>query len=86
MKKINLAIAVMALLLLGLSSQMLGRRVIAQDEGFVIEGDALTCQSLSGCCGAAGCSGPGNPNGCEATCAGGGSIKCAKVVNGKCTE
>jgi hypothetical protein len=85
MKKLNLTIAVMTLLLFCLSSQILSRRVIAQGEGQVIEGDALTCQSLSGCCGAAGCSEPGTPNGCAATCAGGGSITCAKVVNGICT-
>lgn len=84
--KLNLLIAVMTLLLLALSSQTLGRRVIAQGEGMGIEtGDALTCLSLSGCCGAAGCSGAGTPNGCAASCVGGGSITCAKVVNGICT-
>ena len=85
--KLNLLIAVMTLLLLVLSSQTLGRRVIAQEEGGMgIEtGDALTCLSLAGCCGTAGCSGAGTPNGCSATCVGGGSITCAKVVGGKCT-
>ncbi len=75
MKKVNLAIALMTILLAFLSSNMLATRVTA---------DALTCQSMAGCCGAAGCQGPGSPNGCAATCAGGGSITCEVVKNNKC--
>jgi hypothetical protein len=87
MKKINLAIAVMALLLALLSSHTLGGRVVAQDEGFVLEGDVLNCQNIGGnCCGAAGCNGPGTPNGCAGTCSGGGSFTCAVRVNGVCTN
>jgi hypothetical protein len=76
MKKLKLAIALMTLLLAFLSSSLLATRVNSQT--------ALTCQTLSGCCGAAGCQGPGTPNGCAATCAGGGSITCEVVKNGKC--
>jgi len=87
MKKIDFALAVMVLLLSLLSSAMLmERRVIAQDDGFVLEGDNLTCASLSGanCCGSANCGGPGSANGCTLTCSGGGTITCAKIVNGVC--
>lgn len=87
MKKMNLAIAVMTLLLVLLSSYTLGRRVVAQDEGFVLEGDSINCQNIGGnCCGAAGCTGPGTPNGCGGTCTGGGSFTCAVRVNGVCTN
>ena len=87
MKKMNLAIAVMTLLLVLLSSYTLGRRVAAQDEGFVLEGDSINCQNIGGnCCGAAGCTGPGTPNGCGGTCTGGGSFTCAVRVNGVCTN
>lgn len=88
MKKMDLALAVMTLLLSLLSATVLmERRVIAQDEGFVLEGDNLTCISLSGqnCCGSANCAGPGSANGCTLTCSGGGTITCAKIVNGVCT-
>jgi hypothetical protein len=85
MKKIDLASAVMALLLIFLASQTMGSRVTAQDEGFVLEGDALTCIGMS-CCGTAACQGPGTPNGCSASCAGGGTISCtAKNSNGTCS-
>lgn len=84
MKKIDLATAVMALLLILLASQTMERRVAAQDGGIGIEGDALTCIGMD-CCGTAGCQGPGTPNGCTASCAGGGTITCtAKNANGKC--
>jgi hypothetical protein len=87
MKKINLAIAVITLLLVLLSSYTLGGRVVAQDEGFVLEGNSINCQNIGGnCCGAAGCTGPGTPNGCGGTCSGGGSFTCAVRVNGVCTN
>ena len=75
MKRINLAIALMTLLLALLSANLLATPATA---------NPLTCQSLSNCCGAAGCQGPGTPNGCAATCAGGGSITCETIKNGKC--
>lgn len=85
MKKIDLASAVMALLLIFLGSQMMGSRVKADDDGMVIEGGALTCTGISGCCGSAACQGPGTASGCTASCAGGGSITCtAKPANGPC--
>ena len=74
MKKLNLAIAAMALLLVFLSAQAGGVGVDA----------AVTCQDLTGCCGAAGCSGPGQVTGCSINCAGGGAITCPEVKNGKC--
>lgn len=85
MKKIDWASAVMALLLIFLASQTMERRVTAQgDGGIEIEGDALTCSGMS-CCGSAACQGPGTPNGCSASCAGGGTITCtAKNANGTC--
>jgi hypothetical protein len=84
MKKIDLASAVMALLLIFLASQTMERRVTAQDGGMGIEGDALTCIGMS-CCGSAACQGPGTPNGCGASCAGGGTITCtAKKADGTC--
>jgi hypothetical protein len=86
MKKIDFALAVMVLLLSLLSSTMLMERRVIADDGMGIEGDNLTCLSLSGggCCGSANCGGPGSANGCNLTCSGGGSITCAKVVNGVC--
>ena len=75
MKKINAAIGVMTLVLVLLSWGVLERRALA-----------LTCQDLTGCCGAAGCSGPGQVEGCPITCAGGGSANCARVVGGKCVN
>ena len=88
MKNINLAIAVIALLLVFLSSSTLGSRVGAQDGGGVgVEGDSINCQNIGGnCCGAAGCNGPGTANGCGGTCTGGGSFTCAVRVNGVCTN
>jgi len=87
MKKIDLASAVLALLLIFTGSQMLGSRVRAQDGdgdgGF--GGDPLTCSGMS-CCGTAGCLGPGTPNGCAATCSGGGTITCKeKNSSGGCS-
>ena len=86
MKKIDFALAVMVLLLTLLSSAMLFERRVIADDGIGIEGDNLTCASLSGasCCGSANCGGPGSANGCTLTCSGGGTITCAKVVNGVC--
>jgi len=85
MKKIDLASAVLALFLIFLALQTMESRVTAQDEGFVLEGDALTCIGMN-CCGAAACQGPGTPNGCSASCAGGGTITCtAKPANGPCS-
>jgi hypothetical protein len=73
MKKINLAIAAMTLLLAFLSYTLLEVRAAA-----------ITCQDLSGCCGAASCQGPGTPNGCNIACAGGGSALCCSNASGKC--
>lgn len=74
MKKTNLAIGLMALLLTLLSWGVVERKAAA-----------LSCQDLTPCCGAAGCSGPGIVNGCSIECAGGGSVKCAeKGADGKC--
>lgn len=88
MKKIDFALAIMVLLLSLLSSAMLiERKVIAQEGGIGVEGDNnLTCISLSGqnCCGSANCGGPGSASGCTLTCSGGGTITCAKIVNGVC--
>ena len=84
MKKIDLASAVMALLLVFLALQMLGIRVRAQDgDGDFGGGDPLSCVGMS-CCGTATCLGPGTPNGCKASCSGGGTITCDEKVNGKC--
>jgi hypothetical protein len=77
MKRINFAIGVMALLFVFLLGNVAARRVSA-DTG------PLACLDLTGCCGAAGCSGPGQVNGCGIVCAGGGSITCEVVKNGKC--
>jgi len=86
MKKIDFALAVMVLLLSVLSATMLIERRVAADDGIGIEGDNLTCLSLSGnnCCGSANCGGPGSANGCSLSCSGGGTITCAKIVNGVC--
>jgi hypothetical protein len=88
MKKIDFTLAVMALLLsLLCSTALMERRVIAQDEGFELEqNNNLTCASLAGanCCGSANCGGPGSNNNCTLTCSGGGTITCAKIVNGVC--
>jgi len=67
MKKINLAITALTLLLVFLSSSTVERKAVGQ----------ITCQSLSACCGAAGCSGPGEVTNCSIVCAGGGSVTCA---------
>jgi hypothetical protein len=76
MKRINFAIGVMTLLFVFLLGNVGAQRVSADP--------ALNCLDLSGCCGAAGCSGPGQVNGCGITCAGGGSVTCETVKNGKC--
>ena len=81
-KKIDFALAVLVLLLSLLSSTMLTERRVKADD-FIIEGD-LACSTITGCCGSATCGGPGSVNGCTLTCAGGGTITCAKVVNGTC--
>lgn len=74
MKKLDFGIGVLTLLLVCLSWGVIERKAVA-----------LTCLDLSGCCGAAGCSGPGTVNGCSIECAGGGSVKCAVVgSDGKC--
>lgn len=81
-KKIDFALAVMVLILSLLSSTMLMERTVIADD-FVVEGD-LACTTISGCCGSASCNGPGSVNGCTLTCSGGGTITCARVVNGVC--
>jgi hypothetical protein len=73
-KKINVAILAMTLLLAFLSYTALEGRVAAQ----------ITCQSLAGCCGAASCQGPGTPSGCNIACQGGGSALCCSNRSGKC--
>jgi len=74
MRKLDFGIGVLTLLLVFLSWGVVERKA-----------DALTCQDLTGCCGAAGCSGPGAVNGCSIECAGGGSVTCAvKGADGKC--
>jgi hypothetical protein len=84
MREINLALGLMALLLVLLSSQTLGRKVIAQDEGIVLE-SSLACQDVSGCCGGAACNGPGTSSYCTITCTGGGSVTCSSFTNGVCS-
>jgi hypothetical protein len=87
MKKIDLALTAMTLLLMLLSSTMLIEgRVIAQGGGGGIEIDNLTCNSLNGnsCCGSANCGGPGAASGCTLNCTGGGTITCSKIVQGVC--
>ncbi|HMH45009.1 MAG TPA: hypothetical protein VK557_16085 [Pyrinomonadaceae bacterium] len=86
MKKINLGIAVMTLLLVFLSSYTLAMRAVAQDD-FGEGGDVVNCQNIGGnCCGAGGCLGPGTVSGCGGSCSGGGSFTCAVVKNGRCTD
>jgi hypothetical protein len=75
MKKINTAIAVMSLLFVFLVWGAVERKAVA-----------LTCQDLSECCGAAGCSGPGTVSGCSIVCAGGGSVTCARKVGDRCVN
>jgi hypothetical protein len=74
MKKFNAVVLAMGLLLAFLTYAALEVRVTAQ----------ITCQSLSGCCGAAGCSGPGTPTGCTIACQGGGSAICCSNASGTC--
>lgn len=74
MKRIDLGIFAMALLLAFLSYTAVESRVGAQ----------LTCLSLANCCGAAGCAGPGTPSGCSIECAGGGSVVCCSNASGRC--
>jgi len=76
-KRINFAIGVMALLFVFLLGNVGAQRVSADPSN-------LGCTDLSGCCGAAGCNGPGQVSGCGIVCAGGGSITCDVVKNGKC--
>ena len=76
MKKTNSIILVLTLLFVSLLSLAVETKSIAAD---------LHCQSLTSCCGAAGCDGPGTVNGCKVSCAGGGDITCAtKGSDGKC--
>lgn len=76
MKKINFAIGVMALLFVFLLANAGAQRVSADP--------ALTCLDLTGCCGGAGCSGPGQVTNCNIACAGGGNVTCEVIKNGKC--
>lgn len=75
MRRINLAILAMGLLLVFQSYLMIGVKVTAQQ---------LTCQDISTCCGAAQCEGPGTPSGCSLSCAGGGSVACCSNKSGRC--
>jgi len=74
MKKINVAIVAMALLLAFLSYTVMEVRAVA----------GITCQDLSGCCGASACQGPGTPSGCNIACQGGGSATCCSNASGSC--
>lgn len=75
MKRINSAITVLTLMLVLLSWGLGERKAVG----------AVTCQDLTGCCGAAGCSGPGTVTGCSIACAGGGSVTCATTnKDGNC--
>ena len=75
MKRINLAILAMSLLL-GVQSYMTNDvKVTAQQ---------LTCQDLTTCCGAAECEGPGTPSGCSISCQGGGQVACCSNKSGRC--
>ncbi len=76
MKKINFAILALALLTTFLAYTVTETKVGAQD--------SVSCRSLSGCCGAAGCAGPGRPSGCSIECDGGGSVTCCSNTSGKC--
>ena len=73
MKKINLAIVVLTLLLAFLSHTLMEVRATAQ----------LRCNDLAGCCGAAGCDGPGTASNCGITCQGG-SVSCCSSASGSC--
>jgi hypothetical protein len=75
MRKINVAIVALMLLLAFLSYTSIEVKVAA---------DTITCRSLTGCCGAAGCDGPGRVNGCAIECQGGGAIACCSNASGKC--
>ena len=74
MKKLNLAIVALTLLLTFLCHNALEVRVAAD----------LTCRDLAGCCGAAGCSGPGTATNCGISCQGGGSVSCCSNATGTC--
>ncbi len=74
MKRINLAILAMGLLLVFQSYMMTEVKVSAE----------LTCQDLSTCCGAAQCEGPGTPSGCSISCQGGGQVTCCSNKSGRC--
>lgn len=74
MKKINLAIVALTLLLAFLSHTAMEVGAVAQ----------LKCIDLTGCCGAAGCEGPGTATGCSISCAGGGSASCCSNASGQC--
>jgi hypothetical protein len=74
MRKINVVIVALMLMLAFLSYTALEVRAVAQ----------ITCHSLTGCCGAAGCSGPGRVNGCAIECQGGGTVACCSNASGKC--
>jgi hypothetical protein len=73
-KKLNVAIATLTLLLTFLSYTSMEVRAVAQ----------LKCNDLSSCCGAAGCEGPGTATGCNIACQGGGSITCCSNASGQC--
>jgi hypothetical protein len=76
MKRTNSIILALALLFVSLFSLAVEKNTMA---------DGLHCQSVTGCCGAAGCDGPGSVNGCKINCARGGDITCAtKGPDGKC--
>lgn len=76
MKRTNWIVLAMALLFVFLFSLAVEKNISAAD---------LHCTSMTNCCGAAGCNGPGTVNGCKISCAGGGEITCAtKASDGKC--
>lgn len=74
LKKINMAIVALTLLLAFLSYTAAEVSAVAQ----------LKCNDLSSCCGAAGCEGPGTNTGCSISCQGGGSVTCCSNASGQC--
>lgn len=74
MKKLNLAIMALGVLLAFQSYTLMETRAGAE----------MSCQDLSTCCGAASCQGPGTPSGCSLSCVGGGQITCCSKVGNRC--
>jgi hypothetical protein len=73
-KKINVVILAMTLLLVFLSYTAMEVGVAAQ----------LKCRDLTSCCGAAGCEAAGTATGCIIQCQGGGRVLCCSNSSGQC--